>query len=200
MCSVCILWKDRVQSNLVGPFHVLSTLHPQMFKDGCVEVVNNPSILNPHIKESTEIENKNMEEVVQELPNSIVFRFLAYWIMTYGFARLVAGIKYYPSSDIIAAITYFLEAFCFEWESRIAGTMSQEKVTFVSYFSFVLGVLVLLRPTGVYGDPQKTCLAYIIAFLKYSFHKYILTPFPIPISNTSSDSSRFISNNASNIG
>ena len=41
-------------------------------------------------------------------------RLLAYWLLTYGFARLVAGIHYSVSSDMIASMTYFLEAFCFE--------------------------------------------------------------------------------------
>jgi len=67
----------------------------------------------------------------------------------------VAGIKYDISSDIIAAMTYFIEAFSLEYESRMANTLFQDKVTFVSVFSVVLGILVILRPTGIYGQTRE---------------------------------------------
>jgi hypothetical protein len=108
-----------------APFTILSELHPTMFAKD---------------------ENIN---------NEVVNRLLAYWLFTYGFARLIAGIKIDVSSDIIAAITYFLEGGCFEYESRIGKTMLQDKVTFVSIFCVALGIFVLLRPLGVFST--KDC-------------------------------------------
>ena len=79
----------------------------------------------------------------------VIKRLLAYWLMTYGMARTIAGIYIDDSSDICAALTYFIEAFCFEHERFVGKTMIPDKVTFVSVFSAALGVLVLLRPLGV---------------------------------------------------
>jgi hypothetical protein len=82
----------------------------------------------------------------------VIKRLLAYWLMTYGMVRTVAGAYPYFMLDIVAALTYFIEAFCFEFESRTEKTMIQRKVTFVSVFSFILGVVVILRPFGFYSQ------------------------------------------------
>lgn len=141
ICAISILWRDQTGLPVWEPFNTLSLLHPKMFKEECG---------------FTEISKLSAPE--QKFDSSkILFRFLAYWVLTYGIARLVAGIKYDVSSDIIAAMTYFIEAFCFEYESRMASTMYQDKVTFVSVFSVVLGILVILRPSGVYGHLTQTC-------------------------------------------
>ena len=52
----------------------------------------------------------------------------------------------YWELDILGALTYLIEAFCFEYEHRVGGTMVQSKVRFVSIFSLVLGILVASRP------------------------------------------------------
>lgn len=78
--------------------------------------------------------------------NNVIKRLLAYWIMTYGMARTIAGVTREDGLDMVAAMTYFIEAFCFEYENRVGKTMIPSKVTFVSVFSAALGVLVLLRP------------------------------------------------------
>jgi hypothetical protein len=90
--------------------------------------------------------------------SSLLKRFLSYWLFTYGSARLIAGLPDHTSDalDVLAAITYFLEAFCFEYEERVGRTMIKEKVTFVSVFSFALGVLVLLRPLKFFPTKSKT--------------------------------------------
>lgn len=74
-------------------------------------------------------------------PSPIVKRMLAYWIFTYGWVRLAAG--WDPSFQKMAAATYFLEAFVFEYECRVGKTMHPDKVRMVSLFSFLLGCLVL---------------------------------------------------------
>jgi len=81
----------------------------------------------------------------------VIRRLLAYWLFTYGLVRLFAGMTEEFYLDIVAAITYFLEAFCYEYERWIGQTVIHEKTTFVSVFSFILGVIVISRPFGVYG-------------------------------------------------
>jgi hypothetical protein len=50
--------------------------------------------------------------------------------MTYGVVRLVAGCKEEYLLDILGAITYFIEAFCFEYENRIGKTL----VSFIYFY------------------------------------------------------------------
>ena len=78
----------------------------------------------------------------------VIKRLLAYWLMTYGMVRTIAGYKQENYLDIAAALTYFIEAFCFEHERFVGKTLIPDKVTFVSVFSAALGVFVLLRPLG----------------------------------------------------
>ena len=106
----------------IPPFSYLAQLHPTMFSE----------------KENSE--------------NPTLKRFLAYWIMTYGGLRLTAGFHRDVALDSFAAATYFIEALCFENENRIWKTMVPSKVLFVSIFSVILGVWVLLRPIGVYDS------------------------------------------------
>ena len=70
----------------------------------------------------------------------VVRRLLAYWILTYGVARLSAGVH---RGFSIAALTYFVEAACYHYESTAGGTMIQPKALFVSLSSIVLGALVI---------------------------------------------------------
>ena len=78
----------------------------------------------------------------------VIKRLLAYWIMTYGTIRLVAGIYTEVGLDYTAAFSYFIEALCFEIELYKGKTLLIDKVRFVSIFSAALGVLVMLRPLG----------------------------------------------------
>ena len=96
-------------------FNVLSSLHPTMFEKD---------------------EHKD---------HPVIRRLLAYWILTYGTARTTAGLNSDASLDILGALTYFIEAFCFEYEGRVGGTMVQSKVTFVSVFSLAIGILIMCR-------------------------------------------------------
>jgi len=59
------------------------------------------------------------------------------------------------SLDVATAMTYFIEAFCFEYESRVGQTMDSSKVAFVSIVSTIMGILFLLRPFGVYDNHIK---------------------------------------------
>ncbi len=69
-------------------------------------------------------------------------RLMGYWIMTYGAVRLLVGI--WGSSTSIAASTYFIEAVCVAHEGVCCGSIILWKCLFVSCFSGLLGVLVLV--------------------------------------------------------
>lgn len=70
-------------------------------------------------------------------------RLLAYWILTNGCVRLSASI--FPNKDVllVAAATYFTEAFCFEYECEVGKAMFANKVRFVSITSVIFGLLLI---------------------------------------------------------
>ena len=81
----------------------------------------------------------------RHINHQVIRRFMSYWILTYGIVRTTNG--FYPCDilDFLGAMTYFIEAFCFEYELRVGNTMIESKVRFVSVVSIVLAILVLLR-------------------------------------------------------
>ncbi len=91
-----------------------------------------------------------MFEKEEHINHPVIRRLLAYWLFTYGMARTAAGLHRDNVLDIVGALTYFIEAFCFEYEIRVGETMIRSKVTFVSVFSFFLGAFVLSRPISDY--------------------------------------------------
>ncbi len=105
-------------------FNTLSKLHPTMFA-----------------------EKKNSE-------NPVVKRLLSYWLITYGMVRTIAGFHQDDALDVAAAMTYFIEAFCFEYENRVGGTLVPSKVAFVSIVSALMGIFFLMRPYGLL-KPKK---------------------------------------------
>jgi hypothetical protein len=85
--------------------------------------------------------------------NPVIRRLLSYWLMTYGMVRIAAGLSRTPHLYIIAAMTYFVEAGCFEYENRVGRTMIPSKVAFVSGLSVVFGLLVLMIMPCLAKDP-----------------------------------------------
>lgn len=85
----------------------------------------------------------NIFKLEEEKNNPLVRRLLAYWILTYGMIRLFSS--FYNNKDIyiISALTYFIEAFCFEYECLINNNTNSYKIKFISIFSFILGVFIL---------------------------------------------------------
>lgn len=75
--------------------------------------------------------------------NPIAFRILAYWLATYGIVRLAAGYDKDTSLTRVAAMTYFIEAICWEYECMVGKSMMQIETSFVSVTSVILGVVVL---------------------------------------------------------
>ena len=55
-------------------------------------------------------------------------RLLAYWILTYGSSRLAVGMT--SGSCLVAALTYFAEAFCFAHEHFVGRTLILSRVRF----------------------------------------------------------------------
>ncbi len=87
----------------------------------------------------------NMFESAEHARHPVIRRLLAYWLLTYGVARTAAGIHRDEVLDLIGALTYLIEALCFEYESRVGGTLIASKVAFVSVTSLFLGAVVLSR-------------------------------------------------------
>ena len=85
----------------------------------------------------------------------VIRRLIAYWLFTYGMARIAAGMHRDKVLDIVGALTYFIEAFCFEYETRVGETMIRSKVTFVSALSMLLGVFVLSRSIVTHPPIQQ---------------------------------------------
>ena len=75
----------------------------------------------------------------------VIRRILSYWLITYGSARMAAGLHKNTILSMFGALTYFIEAVCFEYEHRVGGTMVPFKVTCVSALCLALGCLVLSR-------------------------------------------------------
>ncbi len=75
--------------------------------------------------------------------NPVIKRLLAYWLITYGMVRLIAGFSGEKNLYLVASMTYFIEAFCFEYENRIGHNMVTSKVTFVSTVSVLMGIWIM---------------------------------------------------------
>ena len=76
--------------------------------------------------------------------DAFVKRILAYWILTYGFPRVISGLYRNPLHDASCALTYFIEGATYHVELRHFKS-ANEKATFVAYASYMLGVVALVR-------------------------------------------------------
>lgn len=82
----------------------------------------------------------------QDMHNPIIHNLLAYWLLTYGTLRLIASSSAEHTLDSVAALTYFIESFAFQFESCVGRTLIQSKANFVSVSSTAIGILILTRP------------------------------------------------------
>ena len=73
-----------------------------------------------------------------EHQSPIFARLMAYWTITYGFARLGAGVD--SNLLALAAITYVLEAVYYEYEYRAGTVKFGWKARFISITSLALAV------------------------------------------------------------
>lgn len=80
----------------------------------------------------------------------LVRRLLAYWILTYGVIRVIAGAGVPHGNytmDCAAALTYFIEVCCFEYELCAEKTVIRSKVTAITLMSLPIGTaLLVIRP------------------------------------------------------
>lgn len=72
-------------------------------------------------------------------------RILAYWLITYAFPRIFAGVYRHPALDAACALTYFIEGATYHLEDRVYSTANNQKAAFVYYASYVLGVIAAVR-------------------------------------------------------
>jgi hypothetical protein len=72
-------------------------------------------------------------------------RIMAYWILTYGIVRLIAGINNNLSLQYLAAITYFIEALCLKNECIVNKSLNCDQINFVSILSLIIGLLIIYQ-------------------------------------------------------
>jgi len=73
-----------------------------------------------------------------ERNNSLMKRFMAYWIFSYGVMRIYGG---YNMNYKLIAISYYIEALVFSYEIFVYKTLIFHKAMFVIAFSLFLGIL-----------------------------------------------------------
>lgn len=88
-----------------------------------------PECMNPDI-------HAQMFEPEHHSP--MLSRLLAYWVLTYGTVRVAAGLS--QAIMPLAALTYFIEAYCFEHEHRAGHTLIPWKSRLVSVASLFIGI------------------------------------------------------------
>ena len=71
-------------------------------------------------------------------------RVFAYWVLTYGLDRIVAGVCRTPGTNAIAAVSYLVESAAYYNEAR-EGSVYKSKARFVSVASLVLVGVVGMR-------------------------------------------------------
>jgi hypothetical protein len=66
--------------------------------------------------------------------DSATYRFMAYWILTYGWIRLMCGIYWAqcPQCKFLAVTTYVIEAVGFEYEWYVGKAISRNKVSCIT--------------------------------------------------------------------
>lgn len=67
-------------------------------------------------------------------PEKTTKRFLAYWIITYGFIRIFV----FNSNENLVKISYLLEMIFFEYESYISNNLIKKDIRFMTYMCLLL--------------------------------------------------------------
>jgi hypothetical protein len=79
-------------------------------------------------------------------PAPLTKRILAYWILTYGAIRVMAGVSEEPVITLAAAATYFIEAIAFEGENFVFGSVVWHKVRLMTLLTLPLTAPLLPLP------------------------------------------------------
>lgn len=76
---------------------------------------------------------------------SLQHRVLAYWVLTYGLDRIVAGASRSRATDAVAALSYLVEVVAYYNEGAVSARVHARKARFVCLASLVLSAGVALR-------------------------------------------------------
>ena len=71
----------------------------------------------------------------------LVRRMLAYWVLTYGMVRVLAGVADDSLMNCVAALTYLIEAFAFGYEFLAERSVIGYKVAAISLMSLLIAAL-----------------------------------------------------------
>lgn len=72
-------------------------------------------------------------------------RIFAYWVLTYGLDRIVAGMHTSPATDVLAVLSYLMESAAYCNESFTFKSVDTGKAMFVCLTSLFLSVTVGIR-------------------------------------------------------
>ena len=85
-------------------------------------------------------------------------RIFAYWILTYGLDRIIAGAYTSPATDAIAVLSYLMESATYYNESSVFASVDASKARFVYLASLLLSVTVATRMALVGGPFCRGCV------------------------------------------
>ena len=83
--------------------------------------------------------------VFNETETPTANRIFAYWILTYGLDRIIAGAYTSPATDAIAVLSYLMESATYYHESSVFASVDAGKASFVYLASLFLSVMVATR-------------------------------------------------------
>ena len=89
--------------------------------------------------------------VFNETETPAANRIFAYWILTYGLDRIIAGAYTSPATDAIAVLSYLMESATYYNESSVFASVDASKARFVYLASLLLSVTVATRMALVGG-------------------------------------------------
>ena len=75
----------------------------------------------------------------------LVRRMLAYWVLTYGMVRVLAGVGDDLMMDCAAALTYFIEVFAFGYEFLAERSVIGSKVAAIALMSLLIAAALLVN-------------------------------------------------------
>ena len=76
-------------------------------------------------------------------------RLLAYWVLTYGLDRMVAGLWRSAGTDAIAALSYLVEGAVYFHEDAVHASVQSGKARLVALASLLLCACVAIRMASV---------------------------------------------------
>ena len=96
--------------------------------------------------------------VFNETETPAANRIFAYWILTYGLDRIIAGAYTSPATDAIAVLSYLMESATYYNESSVFASVDASKARFVYLASLLLSVTVATRMALVGGPFCRGCV------------------------------------------